>query len=85
VPDLNLFSELEEMRRLAPALPARAILESATINGARALGFDADFGTIDSGKRDALITVQIDGYVPSIEEHLVSGIDVTQIGWVPAS
>jgi aminodeoxyfutalosine deaminase len=85
VPDLNLFSELEAMRRLAPALPARAILESATINGARALGFEADFGTADSGKRDALITVQLDGHAPSVEEYLVSGIDAAQIGWIPAS
>jgi cytosine/adenosine deaminase-related metal-dependent hydrolase len=85
VPDLNLFAELEAMRRLAPALPARMFLESATIHGARALGFDADFGTIDSGKCDALIAVQLDGYVPSVEEYLVSGIDATQISWVPAS
>ena len=85
VPDLNVFSELAEMRRLAPAIPARALLESATINGARALGFETDFGTIDSGKRDALITVQLDGYVPSVEEYLVSGVDAKQIGWIPAS
>ena len=85
VPDLNLFAELEEMRRLAPALPARLLIESATINGARALGFDADFGTIDSGKRDALIAVQLDGYVPSVEEYLVSGVDASQISWIPAS
>jgi aminodeoxyfutalosine deaminase len=85
VPDLNLFSELEEMRRLAPALPARTLLECATINGARALGFEADFGTIDSGKRDALIAVQLNGYVPSVEEHLVSGIDASRITWIPAS
>jgi cytosine/adenosine deaminase-related metal-dependent hydrolase len=85
VPDLNLFSELEEMRRLAPALPARRLLECATINGARALGFEADFGTIDSGKRDALIAVQLNGHVPSVEEHLVSGIDASQITWIPGS
>jgi cytosine/adenosine deaminase-related metal-dependent hydrolase len=85
VPDLNLFAELEAMRRLAPALPARLLIESATINGARALGFDADFGTIDSGKRDALIAVQLDGYVPSVEEYLLSGIDAAQISWIPAS
>ena len=85
VPDLNLFSELDEMRRLAPALPARMLLESATISGARALGFEADFGTIDSGKRDALIAVQLDGYVASVEEYLVSGIDASQISWIPAS
>src|SRR5688572_1821299 len=85
VPDLNIFSELVEMRRLAPALPPRVLLESATINGARALGFEADFGTIDSGKRDALITVQLDGYVSSVEEYLISGIEASQIGWIPAS
>jgi cytosine/adenosine deaminase-related metal-dependent hydrolase len=85
VPDLNLFAELEEMRRLAPAAPARLLIESATINGARALGFDAELGTIDSGKRDALIAVQLDGYVPSVEEYLVSGIDAAQISWIPAS
>lgn len=85
VPDLNIFAELVEMRRLAPALPARVLLESATINGARALGFEADFGTTDSGKRDALIAVQLDGYVPSVEEYLVSGVDAAQISWIPAS
>jgi aminodeoxyfutalosine deaminase len=82
VPDLNLFSELEEMRQLAPALPARMLLESATINGARALGLEADFGTIDVGKRDALVAVRLDGYVSSIEEYLVSGIDAAQISWI---
>ena len=82
VPDLNLFSELEEMRRLAPALPARLLLESATINGARALGFESEFGTIDAGKRDALVAVRLDGYVSSIEEYLVSGVDAAQISWV---
>jgi cytosine/adenosine deaminase-related metal-dependent hydrolase len=85
VSDLNIFSELVEMRRLAPALPARVLLESATINGARALGFEADFGTIDSGKRDALIAVQLDGYVSSVEEYLVSGVEASQISWIPAS
>jgi cytosine/adenosine deaminase-related metal-dependent hydrolase len=82
VPDLNLFAELEEMRRLAPALPARLLLESATINGARALGFEAEFGTIDAGKRDALVAVRLDGYVSSIEEYLVSGVDAAQISWI---
>ena len=85
VPDLNLFAELAEMRRLAPALPSRVILESATIGGARALGFEDDFGTIDAGKRDALVAVRLDGYVPSVEEYLLSGIEAEQISWIAPS
>jgi cytosine/adenosine deaminase-related metal-dependent hydrolase len=73
------------MRRLAPALPPRLLLETATVNGARALGFEADFGTIDAGKRDALVAVRLDGPVHSVEEYLVSGIEADQIAWVPAT
>ena len=35
VEDLNLFSELKTMRWLAPAVPARPLLESATLRGRR--------------------------------------------------
>jgi len=85
VPDLNLFAELAEMRRLAPEIPARALLEAATINGARALGFEGEFGTIDAGKRDALIAVELDEAGSNVQEYLVSGIEPAQVGWVPFS
>jgi len=84
VPDLNLFAELAEMRRLSPETPSRLLLEAATINGARALGFESEFGTIDAGKRDALIAVELDASFSSVEEQLVSGIDRSQIRWVSA-
>ena len=41
VADLNMFNELAEARRIAPRVPARRLLESATLTGARALGVDA--------------------------------------------
>ena len=85
VPDLNMFSELAEMRRLAPEVPARRLLEAATMNGARALGFESEFGTIDAGKRDALIAVEFEGPVTNVEEELVSGVAASQVHWVPAS
>jgi cytosine/adenosine deaminase-related metal-dependent hydrolase len=85
VPDLNIFSELAELRRLAPSVPPRALLESATIAGARALGFDADFGAIEAGKRDSLIAIDLPRHVQNVEEYLVSGIDASRIHWLDSS
>jgi aminodeoxyfutalosine deaminase len=82
VPDLNIFAELAEMRRLAPEVPARLLLESATVNGARALGFESDFGSIEPGKSNRLIAISLDAPVTNIEEHLVSGIHSEQIRWL---
>ena len=81
-PDLNLFSELAEARRLAPRVPARALLESATRQGASALGFGADLGTIEPGKRAQLIAVRVPAAVDDVEEYLVSGIEPSAIAWV---
>ena len=60
VADLNVFSELKTLRWLAPDLPARDLLESATRSGAEALGFGDELGTIDVGKRAELIAVALD-------------------------
>jgi cytosine/adenosine deaminase-related metal-dependent hydrolase len=81
-PDLNVFAELAAMRALAPSVPAGALLESATRHGARALGFDGEYGTIEPGKRARLITVTIPPTVRDVEEYLVSGIQPEQIGWI---
>jgi len=81
-PDLNVFAEVATMRALAPGVPAAALLESATIVGARALGFDADYGTIDAGKRARLLAVDIPIEVDDVEEYLVSGIEQRQVRWI---
>jgi cytosine/adenosine deaminase-related metal-dependent hydrolase len=85
VPDLNMFSDLAELRRLAPDVPARALIESATINGARALGFDAEFGSMEAGKRDRLIAIDLPSGVTDVEEYLVSGVHPASIKWLSAS
>src|SRR5690606_12639328 len=79
VDDLNMFAELHEARRIAPSIPARRLLESATRIGARALGFGDLFGTIEPGKRAALIAVTVPDDVRDVEEYLVSGIRAEQI------
>jgi cytosine/adenosine deaminase-related metal-dependent hydrolase len=82
VADLNLFSELEAMRWLAPEIPASTLLESATLVGARALGFDERLGSIDVGKLAELIAVDLPEDVSDVEEYLVSGIEPRQVRWV---
>jgi cytosine/adenosine deaminase-related metal-dependent hydrolase len=83
-PDLNVFAELATMRALAPSVPASSLLASATYLGARALGFDADYGTIEPGKSGRLLTVDVPAGTDDVEEYLVSGIQPEQVGWVPS-
>ncbi|MEW6319966.1 MAG: amidohydrolase family protein [Acidobacteriota bacterium] len=81
-PDLNLFAELKELRWLAPDVPAAALVASATLEGARALGLDGELGSIEPGKRAALIAVRLPGPVADVEEALVSGIEPRQVTWL---
>ena len=81
-PDLNVFAELATMRALAPTVPAASLLDSATWQGARALGFDADYGTIEPGKSARLLAVAIPAATVDVEEYLVGGIEPGQIRWV---
>jgi cytosine/adenosine deaminase-related metal-dependent hydrolase len=82
VADLNLFSELKTMRWIAPDVPARRFLESATIAGACALGLDAELGTLTPGKRAEVIAVEVPSTIGDVEEYLVGGIAPGQVNWV---
>ena len=70
------------MRALAPSVPATLLLDSATRQGARALGYGDDYGTIEPGRRARLLAVDVPAHVADVEEYLVSGIDPGQIRWV---
>lgn len=82
VQDLNMFTELAAARRLAPRVPATRLLESATLEGAHALGFGAEMGSLEPGKRASLIAVRLPADVGDVEEYLVSGIQSAAITWV---
>lgn len=82
VADLNIFAELSALRRLAPEVPAPSLLRAATLSGAEALGFAADLGSIEPGKRAQLIAVQVPASVRDVEEYLVSGIEPALVRWL---
>ena len=80
-PDLDMFAELAAARAVS-TIPARRLLESATLTAARALGFDGDLGSITAGKRAALLAVDIPAGVDDVEEYLVGGIAPDRIQWL---
>jgi cytosine/adenosine deaminase-related metal-dependent hydrolase len=82
VDDLNLFSELAALRALGPTVPAASLLASATVEGARALGFEAEFGTIEPGRRALLVAIDLPASVSDVEEYLVGGIAPAAVHWV---
>jgi aminodeoxyfutalosine deaminase len=82
VQDLNMFEELAAVRRLAPRVSPRHLLESATRCGARALGFGERFGSIEEGKQAALIAIRLPERVDDVEEYLVSGVEPAAIAWL---
>jgi 5-methylthioadenosine/S-adenosylhomocysteine deaminase len=64
--DLDMFEAMRQASFLAKhttrdptALPAEQALELATIGGARALGMQAQIGSLEAGKRADLITVSV--------------------------
>jgi cytosine/adenosine deaminase-related metal-dependent hydrolase len=62
--EMRLAATLQAMRQRPGALPARTALTMATRSGARALGLDAEVGSIEPGKRADLIL--IDAHAPHL-------------------
>jgi cytosine/adenosine deaminase-related metal-dependent hydrolase len=56
-PDLDLFAEMAALRQEHPGLAPAAVLRMATANGAKALGFARDLGTIEAGKLASLVVI----------------------------
>jgi cytosine/adenosine deaminase-related metal-dependent hydrolase len=82
VADLNVFAELAAARQLAPSVPASALLDSATRQGAHALGFGSEYGSIAPGARARLLAVAVPAGTADVEEYLVSGIQPEQVRWL---
>lgn len=83
-PDLSVFAELAEIRRLDPTQPPAALLRSATRAGAEALGWSSR-GTIAQGMDASLIAVRCPTTVRDVEEYLVNGIASADVRWLSES
>ncbi|QDU40639.1 Aminodeoxyfutalosine deaminase [Maioricimonas rarisocia] len=60
-PDLNLWDEVRFLADAHPDVPAETLLRLVTSNAARALGIDADRGTLAAGKAADLALFKLDG------------------------
>jgi cytosine/adenosine deaminase-related metal-dependent hydrolase len=81
-PDLNLFAELQALRAMAPAVPARTLIGWATRGGAEALGLGGELGTLAPGRRARFLAVDVPADVADVEEYLVSGVTPQAIRWI---
>lgn len=59
--ELRVAGLLSRLRDGPPGLPALDLFEMATIGGARALGLDADIGSIEVGKYADLVAIDLGG------------------------
>ena len=95
--DLDLFGELKTAALLAKAvandastLDAHAALRMATINGAKALGWDSEIGSLEVGKSADMIAIDTSSIAQQPLYNIASQLVYTNVGhrvthsWVAA-
>jgi aminodeoxyfutalosine deaminase len=78
---LSIFEEIKTIHKYCSYIPLQTLIAWATINGARALGYDDTLGSIEVGKSPGLVSIPIiesNGKL-RIAEGKESLIDVTSI------
>ncbi len=93
--DLDMFGEMRTAALLgkgvaenASALPAKKVLEMATINGAKALGQDHKIGSLETGKEADIIALDLGSFATkplyNLESQIVYAVGKDQVSdvWV---
>jgi cytosine/adenosine deaminase-related metal-dependent hydrolase len=82
VSSLDLFAEMRFLAREIPGIPPREIIAMGTINGARALHMEREWGTLDPGKQAAMIFVPVQAAsAGSLLEILTGGVLQGSVEW----
>ena len=79
--DLNLFGEMLWLYQNFPASPGDLWLRQGTLNGARALGRDQEFGSLTPGKKAALGFIPLEGSLDFWGELFAAGAPGSGAGW----
>jgi cytosine/adenosine deaminase-related metal-dependent hydrolase len=58
--EMRLAALLQKLRHGAIALPAQALVEMATIDGARCLNWENEIGSLEIGKKADLVAIDLD-------------------------
>jgi cytosine/adenosine deaminase-related metal-dependent hydrolase len=66
--DLNIFAEAGYVLDNYPSINPDTVIEMITLNPAKALGRERDFGSIEPGRQEALLDVSVE-----------SGLDASQL------
>ena len=88
-PDVDVFTEVAHLRQDHPGLSPAAALRIATLNGARALLLDKEFGSIEPGKSAALTVVGLndpgDDPLEAVTWSSETVSPLEQAAWEPAT
>ena len=84
-PELSIWQEMRCVAHDHPAVDPLTIMAMATIGGARTLGIEAGYGTLETGKTASLLAVSIPGFMTEqqdVAEYLVQSSCEGRIAWV---
>ncbi len=70
---IDLLAEARAARRLDPGLEAGRLLAMLTLEGARVLGIDDRFGSLEPGKQADLAVLRLEGGDPPVETLIAHG------------
>jgi cytosine/adenosine deaminase-related metal-dependent hydrolase len=55
---LSMAKEMEAIKKYFPHIPDETILQWATTNGAKALGWDDELGSFEKGKKPGVVSIK---------------------------